>query len=216
MTKRKKLRQATRVLNDERRIDWLIGRNVEHRSQLDVTLANWAGLTADLNDVLPTLRLAFSPAGPPILLALLSAAWARPGRDGLASAYRSARQIWREVWVEPKSEKKDRRPVEWTERDMFHLWILFHGALAHARQARPSLGVDAFQREYVETSKRGRGYRRPDGRPLTTASQLDAVLKRVEKRFATKAERARTLKYLLPETFESLGPAKRKKASAAS
>jgi hypothetical protein len=221
MKKIKSSRRAERVLDDDRRIDWLIGRGVQ-RTSFEAKLASWAAIMPSLDGVQLILRLAWHPMGRPLLLAALLEARRRPGRDGLAAALKSTRRIWRDVWIEPPRPKGG-RPTKWGDR-VFNVWLLFHSALGRARELDPKKTISAMKREFVERSKRGKGYWHNDtwatghngsktvpvdAVKLKSVAQLDSLLKAFERRLSPE-RRAQTLRHVLPRYAELLlAPPKR-------
>ena len=221
MQKTKSSRRAERVLDDDRRIDWLIGRGVQ-RTPFEARLASWAAIMPSLDNVQLILRLAWHPMGRRLLLSALLEARRRPGRDGLAAALKSTRHIWRDVWIEPPRPKGG-RPTKWGHR-VSSVWLLFHSALGRAREVNPQVTVAAMKREFVERSKRGKGYWHNDtwavghegsktvpagAVKLKSVAQLDGLLKAFEGRLSPE-RRAQTLRYLLPRHAELLlAPPKR-------
>ncbi len=210
MQKTKSSRHAERVLDDDRRIDWLIGRGVQ-RTPFEAKLASLAAIMPCLDMAQLILRLAWHPMGRPLLLAALLEARRRPGRDGLASALRSTRRIWRDVWIEPPRPKGG-RPTKWGDR-VSNVWLLFHSALGRARETDPRKTISAMKREFVERSKRGKGYWHndtwaighdgsktlpPDAVKLKSVAQLDSLLKVFERRVSSQ-HRDEMLRRILPQ-----------------
>jgi hypothetical protein len=205
MTSKRKPRQL--VLDEERRSDWIAGRTVD-RTPFESELAYWAGLTPSIDQAIAVMRLAWSPAGRRILLAVLVQARQQPAKAGLEKAIRSSRRIWRDVWRDPPPRKRGRPRLP--EILDVRLWLLFHQELARAREADASITKAQFKRHMLKISKKNGGYL-PLGdthtMQVTSLSQLDRRLKlfeqEIKKELGNDARRTlvRHLQRLLPDTW---------------
>ncbi|MEI8152821.1 MAG: hypothetical protein WCG92_14635 [Hyphomicrobiales bacterium] len=203
------------VFDEDRQRDWFLSGNV-----LESRLASWASVSPPpaLKNVVWALYHLWSPATQRILADLLDEfrrhppdLRGNPNRDGLARAIRSARQIWRGVWID-RPRAKGGRPSVWDERARFDLWLRFSKALGQARLADLKKTRSAMMKEFVAKSRRGKGYwhtatmtcghggslRVPVGAvKLSSVAQLDKLLKRVE-RARPRGWRAKILRHYEP------------------
>ena len=126
-----------KVLDVDRFIAWTKGQG----SPFEARLAALAYVVPppDLRFLRKLLELTWIPETAAALQDVLNEALRDPGRGGQARALRSARRVWRDMFVDPPRNRAhgSREPG----RDM-SVWNCFHIAWARARRKRPTLKKD--------------------------------------------------------------------------
>ena len=163
-----------KVLDVDQFDAWINGRG----SPFEARVAALAGVVPppNLKFLSVLLELARVPETATALQDVIEEASRDPSRGGRSQRLRSARRVWRSMFVDPPRKRATglRNPG----RD-FSVWNCFHVAWA---RRRPKLSKDAIIREFVaKDGMRKFAKKATEQINLTSTFQLEAILARVER-----------------------------------
>lgn len=185
LTVRTSHRKRTKILDERRKAEVLLGLGGFEGTPLERTLAFRSEYGQHLDDVLAIVRLAWTLPGRDFFRDLTEHAAKQPDTKGLADALRATRRVWRHVFVDPPPPDRT-KPVQWDRHQLEMLWLSFTTAWSRAcekagRKVAKGPVREQMARAANPNRPRKSSVKRPRWMTLTTARQIRKYVEKFER-----------------------------------